>query len=147
MLPSMQESLNDITDYSPRLTISGLLKFLEKKHINITRPMIQNYIKIGLLRQPVEKRFYTHKHITTIALIERLKPVCSIETLKAVLENYMDDEGVPVDTYFMLIDSLEDLLNETKKYIKDHADFLSIGLAAGLVKWREYEQITHSLDK
>ena len=129
----MQENLTDITDYSPRLTISGLLKFLEKKHINITRPMIQNYIKIGLLRQPVEKRFYTHKHITTTALIERLKPVCDMQTLKMVLEEYMDDEGIPVNTYFILMDKLEDLLNETKKYIKDHADFLSIGLAASLV--------------
>ena len=132
----MQKGLDDIKDYSPRLTISGLLKFLEKKHINITRPMIQNYIKIGLLRQPVEKRFYTHKHITTIALIERLKPVCDMETLKTVLDEYMDDEGVPAQTYFMLIDKLEDLLNETKKHIKDHADFLSIGLAASLVKMK-----------
>ena len=126
--------MQDLVDYSPKLTIAGLLKFLEKKRINITRPMIQNYIKIGLLRQPVEKRFYTHKHITTIALIERLKPVCDMQTLKMVLEEYMDDEGIPTQTYFMLLERLENLINETKKHIKDHADFLSIGLAAALVK-------------
>ena len=129
----MQDRLFDIKDYSPKLTISGLLKFLTKKDINITRPMIQNYIKIGLLRQPVEKRFYTHKHITTIALIERLKPVCDMETLKTTLEPYMDDEGIPVDTYFILMDSLENVIYETERHIKDHADFLKIGLAAWLV--------------
>jgi len=108
----MSNPLHDIKHYSPTLTISQLLKFCQKKEIGITRGMIQNYIRDGLLPPPVNKRQYTHNHLAALVLIDRLKTVFDIPTIQAVLLPHMDETGVPIDTYFELADKVESLADQ-----------------------------------
>jgi len=68
--------------------------------------MIQNYIRDGVLPPPVNKRFYTHKHLATLVLIDRLKTVFDIPTVKAALQPYMDDEGVAISDYTAILGKL-----------------------------------------
>ena len=99
--------LSDIKQYSNAMTISQTLKFCEKKGLGITRGMIQNYIRDGLLPSPANKRFYTHKHMAALVLIDRLKTVFDIPTIHAALTPLMDEEGLPMEVYNKLIkDSL-----------------------------------------
>jgi len=111
----MTNPLSDIRHYSPTMTMTQLMKFFEKKNIGITRAMIQNYIRDGLLPSPLNKRFYTHKHLAALVMIDRLKTVFDMPTIQRALKPYMDDEGLPLDKYSELMEktggSIQKLLN------------------------------------
>ena len=99
----MQDPLQGIEHINPKLTIANVLKFCERQSIGITRGMIQNYIRDGVLPPPVDKRFYTHRHLAALVLIDRLKTVFDIPTVKAALEPYMDECGIPLNDYTALL--------------------------------------------
>ena len=105
----MADPLSDIHHYSPTLTISQTIKFCEKKSLPISRAMIQNYIRDGLLPPPVNKRIYTHKHLAALALIYRLKTVYDISAIKEALSPHMDEEGLPLETYKWLIKKQQEI--------------------------------------
>ena len=107
----MINPLNDIRHYSPKLTISQLIKFFEKKEMGLTRGMVQNYIRDGLLPPPANKRFYTHKHIAALVVICKLKTVFDIPTIQKTLVPLMDDEGLPLEVYSRFFDELPSLLD------------------------------------
>ena len=106
----MTNPLSDIRHYSPKLTISNLIKFFEKKGIDLTRGMVQNYIRDGLLPHPVDKRFYTHKHIAALVIICKLKTVFDIPTIQKTLVPLMDDEGLPLEVYLQFFERIPSLL-------------------------------------
>jgi len=106
---TMTDPLQDIRHYSPTMTIAQVLKFCERKNMGITRGMIQNYIRDGLLPPPVNKRIYTHKHIAALAMIARLKTVFDMPTIKEALSPYMDEKGLPTDVYGTIMDKLADM--------------------------------------
>ena len=106
----MTNPLGDIRHYSPKLTISQLIKFFEKKEMNLTRGMVQNYIRDGLLPSPVDKRFYTHKHIAALVAICKLKTVFDIPAIQKTLVPLMDNEGLPLELYSQLFDKIPGLL-------------------------------------
>ena len=135
----MINPLSDIRHYSPTMTITQVLKFCEKKEMNITRSMIQNYIRDGLMPPPVNKRQYTHKHLTLLAMIDRLKTVFDMPTIQAALKPYVDDDGLSVETYMELAGGAEALLNkwfaaagEALKAEPDGGTLLSMSCAAAL---------------
>jgi len=99
----MTDPLADIHHYSPNLTISQVIKFFEKKALPISRPMVQNYIRDGLLPPPVNKRVYTHKHLAALVTICRLKGIYDMPAIKAALEPHLDEEGLPLETYKWLM--------------------------------------------
>jgi DNA-binding transcriptional MerR regulator len=105
----MTDPLNDLHNYPDTMKISQLMKFFEKKGIGITRAMIQNYVRDGLLPPPVNKRIYTHKHLAALVTIDRLKSVFDIPMIKAVLSPYLDDEGLELDVYADFMQKTETL--------------------------------------
>ena len=102
----MTDPLEDIKHYSPTLTISQVIKFCEKKALPVSRAMIQNYIRDGLLPTPINKRIYTQKHLAALAIICKLKQLYDIPTIKAALAPHMDQEGLPLETYKWLVQKL-----------------------------------------
>jgi len=107
----MTDPLHDIHHYSPTLSISHVIKFCEKKDLPISRPMVQNYIRDGLLPPPVNKRIYTHKHLAALVMICRLKNVYDMPAIKAALVPHMDEEGLPLETYKWLISKQKETLD------------------------------------
>ena len=97
----MNDPLSDIHHYSPTMTIAQVIKFCEKKDIPLSRAMIQNYIRDGLLPPPT-KRQYTHKHLAALAVISRLKTVYDIPAIRDVIAPHLDGEGLPLDVYRQL---------------------------------------------
>ena len=106
----MTDHLSDIHHYSPNLTIANVIKFCEKKGLPISRPMIQNYIRDGLLPPPVDKRIYTHKHLAALVVISHLKTVCDLPIIKEALAPHMDEEGLPLETYKWFMSKQNDLM-------------------------------------
>jgi DNA-binding transcriptional MerR regulator len=114
------------------MTISQVLKFCEKKELSITRAMIQNYIRAGLIPPPIEKRLYTHKHLAALALIDRLKTVFDIPTIQGALAPYIDDEGLSPETYAALMQKTEALTREW--LAQTHGDTLLLMSCAASLK-------------
>jgi len=108
----MIDPLQDLKQYSPTFTISQVLAFFERKEMEITRGMIQNYIRDGLLPPPVNKRKYTQKHLTALAMIDRLKTVFDIPTIKEALTPYMDEEGLPLESYQEIMEKLSGMISK-----------------------------------
>ena len=95
----MQDILQDVHQYSHQLTISKVIIFFERKGVVLTRSMIQNYVRDGLLKPPLNKRYYTHKHLAALTLIIALKTVYEMNHIKAVLTPLMDEEGISLELY------------------------------------------------
>jgi len=95
----MQDILQDIQQYNSQLTISQVVTFFGRKGLTVTKSMIQNYVRDGLLPPPINKRHYTHKHLAALALIDSLKTVYEMTAIKTVLLPFMDDEGIPLELY------------------------------------------------
>jgi len=108
----MNDPLNDIRHYSPTMTISQVMKFFEKKGIGITRAMIQNYVRDGLMPSPLRKRLYTHNHLAALVLIDRLKTVFDIPTIHAAMKPYMVEDGLPIESYNHLMDKLGEIYTQ-----------------------------------
>ena len=111
----MHDPLQGIEHISPNLTIASVLKFCERQNIGITRGMVQNYIRDGLLPPPINKRFYTHKHMAALVIIDRLKTVFDMPTIKAALQPYMDSEGLPMDVYASIIQKTAGVVNNWRE--------------------------------
>jgi len=107
----MTDPLHDIHHYSPTLTIAQVIKFCEKKELPVSRPMVQNYIRDGLLPPPVNKRMYTHKHLAALVVICRLKTVYDMPAIKSALTPHMDDEGLPIETYRWMMGKQKEALD------------------------------------
>ena len=95
----MQDILNDIHQYNHQLTISQVVTLFERKGFIITKSMIQNYVRDGLLPPPLNKRHYTHKHLTVLALVTQLKTVYELADIKSALSPLMDSEGISLEMY------------------------------------------------
>lgn len=106
----MQDPLTDLHQYSKTFSIAQVLVFCERKGIKITRAMVQNYIRDGILPPPVGKRLYTHHHIAALVLIDRLKTVFDMPTIREALLPYMDEEGMPLDSYTDTVAKLNDMV-------------------------------------
>lgn len=74
-----------IATLSDELTISQVVKFFERQGRSFTKTMIQNYVRVGVLPPPVEKRSYTKNHLVLLTLIDNLKAIYSLEEIKTVL--------------------------------------------------------------
>jgi DNA-binding transcriptional MerR regulator len=108
------DPLHDIHHYSPTFTITQILKFSERKDLRITRPMVQNYIRDGLLPPP-KGRLYTHKHLAALVLIQRLKVAFDMPAIKTALVPFYDAEGLPLETYNRLMKTLAAANEQWKK--------------------------------
>lgn len=137
----MTDPLADIRQYSPTMTISQVIKFCEKKGLGITRAMVQNYIRAGLLPPPVNKRLYTHKHLALLALVDRLKTVFEIPAIAAALAPYTDDEGLPLEIYSEILTITGAL---TDKLAESGADAAVLMSCAARIKEIAAEGGTHA---
>jgi len=135
----MNNPLHDIHQYSPTLTISQLLKFCEKKGLNVTRAMIQNYIRDGLLPPPVNKRIYTHKHLAALVVIDHLKAAFDMPMIKSVLAPFMDEEGLGLNIYTEWIHKIDEAMPLWENHVApalstNESGLLTMMFAAELVR-------------
>jgi hypothetical protein len=120
--------LDEIPEY--RLFISQIEEFFDKKlgkdsddddeRKTISKTMIQNYIKDGLIMPP-EGKSYNRNHIILLALIYNLKPILTIRDIKKLLLPILeiaDDESQSnkiesiYSTYFAMKESyLDEFIN------------------------------------
>jgi DNA-binding transcriptional MerR regulator len=74
-----------IATLSDELTISQVVKFFQRQGKSFTKTMIQNYVRVGVLPPPVDKRYYTKDHLILLTLIDNFKAIYSLDDIKSIL--------------------------------------------------------------
>lgn len=46
--------------------------------------MIQNYVRVGVIPPPVDKRYYTKNHLILLTLVDNLKLIYSLDEIKTL---------------------------------------------------------------
>lgn len=118
-----------IATLSDELTISQVVKFFERQGRSFTKTMIQNYVRVGVLPPPVEKRYYTKNHLVLLTLIDYLKAIYSLEEIKAVLlpirnnpELFEDDIIKATDVYKNYLALRKETLTQWKNSLPNMLD-------------------------
>jgi DNA-binding transcriptional MerR regulator len=104
-----------IASLSDELTISQVVKFFEKQGRNLTKTMIQNYIRVGVLPPPIEKRYYTKDHLVLLTLIDNLKSIYSLEEIKSLFEPIRNDPNIFEDDVIKAMDIYTNYLTMRKE--------------------------------
>lgn len=103
-------SLSDIPDID--LYMEQLTSFMESRLGNhkrdeqdkiLTKTMINNYTKAGLVMPPVKKK-YNQRHIILLILIYYLKNILSIHDIKSLFEPVLNNIATPEDDLISLED-------------------------------------------
>jgi DNA-binding transcriptional MerR regulator len=103
-----------IATLSDELAISQVVKFFEKQGRSFTKTMIQNYVRVGVLPPPVDKRYYTKNHLIMLTLIDNLKAIYSLEEIKTVLEPIRNDPDIFEDDIIKTTDVYKNYLTMRK---------------------------------
>ena len=82
--------LDRLFGLSDRMTISKAVLFFERHSLPVTRTMIQNYIRVGVLPPPAANRYYTKNHLIMILLIDHMKSVYSLDEIRRILAPVAD---------------------------------------------------------
>ncbi|MCX7708879.1 MAG: DUF1836 domain-containing protein [Clostridia bacterium] len=115
-----------IATLSDELTISQVVKFFERQGRSFTKTMIQNYIRVGVLPPPIDKRYYTKNHLVLLTLIDNLKAIYSLEEIKAVLEPIRNDPHIFEDDMIKVTDIYENYLTMRKQILDRWKDSLPV---------------------
>lgn len=109
---------------SDELTISQVVKFFERQGRSFTKTMIQNYVRVGVLPAPIDKRYYTKNHLVLLTLIDSLKTVHSLEEIKVVLEPIRNNPDIFEDDIIKTNDVYKNYLATRKEALSDWKESL-----------------------
>ena len=104
-----------IITLSDELTISQVVKFFDKQGRNFTKTMIQNYVRVGVLPPPVDKRYYTKNHLILLTLIDNLKVIYSLDEISTVLEPIRNNPDIFEDDIIKTTDVYKNYLTMRKE--------------------------------
>ena len=76
------DPLRNIYSYNEEMTISQVVRFFERQGISYSKPMIQSYVRQGVLPPPRNKRSYTRAHLVLLVMIDRFKKAFTFEEMK-----------------------------------------------------------------
>jgi len=76
------DPLRNIRSYNDEMTISQVIRYFERQGVFFTKPMIQGYVRAGLLPPLKERHYYTRAHMVLLAMIESLKRGFSSEEIR-----------------------------------------------------------------
>jgi len=102
-----KDLLRDVLNYNDSMTISQVIKFFERQGVVFTKPMIQHYIRAGVIPPPEDKRRYTRTHLLMLSVLEELKGVYALEDIAVAFAGISS-----VDTLIKQFQSLADFAVE-----------------------------------
>lgn len=133
-----------IATLSDELTISQVVKFFQRQGKSFTKTMIQNYVRVGVLPPPVDKRYYTKDHLILLTLIDSFKAIYSLEEIKAVLtpirnnpDIFEDDIVKASEVYRNYLILRKEALDKWKEALPQRLDRINVLLEESGVKGEE----------
>ncbi|NLK21664.1 MAG: DUF1836 domain-containing protein [Epulopiscium sp.] len=113
-----------LSTFNDEMTISQVVRFFNKQGRNFTKTMIQNYVRVGVLPQPVDRRYYTKNHLILLTLIDNLKLIYSLDEIKTVLNPILKNPDTFEDDIIKVGDLYEDYIELHKKALDDWKRYL-----------------------
>ena len=104
--------LVNISQYNDEMTISQVVRFFERQGLEFTKTMIQNYVRVGVMPPPVDKRHYVKNHLIMLTLIYHLKDIYSLDDIKRLLHpvakdaNTFDDDLIDMAAIYSIYEEL-----------------------------------------
>lgn len=109
----------DLHTFNDEMMISQVVRFFNKQGRQFTKTMIQNYVRIGVLPPPVDKRYYTRNHLILLTLIDNLKSIYSLEEIKQIFTPILKSPDTFDDDMIKVVDLYEDYQLLYKKALTD----------------------------
>jgi len=106
------------------MTISQVVKFFERQGRSFTKTMIQNYIRVGVLPPPVDKRYYTKNHLVLLTLIDSIKSIYTLDEIKNILAPIMNNPEIFEDDLIKITDVYKNYLALRKEALSNWRDSL-----------------------
>ncbi len=119
-LPNIDLYLDQVVTYLEDL----LKKFVPLKDKNedkvITKTMINNYVKHGVLKPPLNKK-YNREHIARLIVICIIKKVYSINDIHSLIKLALETSGIEIsyNKFCILIEKSTDAVFTKKEFIYD----------------------------
>lgn len=120
--------LSDLHTFNDEMTISQVVRFFEKNNLIFTKTMIQNYVRIGVIPPPEDKRYYTRKHIVLLSLINSLKNIYSLDEIKLVFDPVLKDPSTFDDDMMditLIYKIYSDIYKDTLKNCENNLPYIT----------------------
>lgn len=114
-----------LNTFNDEMTISQVVRFFNKQGKNFTKTMIQNYVRVGVLPPPLDRRYYTRNHLILLSLIDNLKAIYSLDEIKLVLAPILKNPETFDDDIIKVSNLYEDYILLHKNALKNWESFLS----------------------
>lgn len=119
--PTQWELLPDIELYMDQLlTYVNRQQADETRDVDLTKSMVNNYIKQGIVRRPNGKR-YTKEHIAELTILSMLKEVLPIQQCQELFLIDEEEESIE-EIYGEFLTLLDESLSETSSKLQLHED-------------------------
>lgn len=139
------DALENMQHYNDEMTISQVVRFFERRGIDFTKTMIQNYVRVNVMPPPVDKRHYIKDHLILLTLINNLKNIYSLDDIKKLFTPILkdistfDDDMIDMNTiYDIYLKSYEASIEDWKSELP-----ALVGKISGLVD----ESVIHEHEK
>ena len=113
-----------LNTFNDEMTISQVVRFFNKQGKNFTKTMIQNYVRVGVLPPPLDRRYYTRNHLILLSLIDNLKAIYSLDEIKLVLAPILKNPETFDDDIIKVSNLYEDYILLHKNVLKNWESFL-----------------------
>lgn len=114
--------LKNFENYNDEMTISQVVRFFERQGITFTKTMIQNYVRVGLLPPPIDRRYYIKNHLILLTVIYSLKDVFSLEEIGNIFKPIMNDSNTFDDDIIDMGSIYNEYISLYEKTIKDFSN-------------------------
>lgn len=113
-----------LNTFNDEMTISQVVRFFNKQGKSFTKTMIQNYVRVGVLPPPVDRRYYTKNHLVLLTLIDNLKAIYSLDEIKLVLAPILKNPETFEDDIIKVSSLYEDYILLHKNALDNWENYL-----------------------
>ncbi len=85
------EPLKGISNYKGEMTLSQVITFFERQGVLLTKTMVQNYVRVGVIPPLVNKRYYDRRHMCMLVIVSLLKDIYSLEEIRLVFSPHFEN--------------------------------------------------------
>ena len=135
---SQDEQFINLETFNDEMTISQVVRFFNRYGKNFTKTMIQNYVRVGVIPPPVDKRYYTKNHLILLTLVDNLKLIYSLDEIKTVFSPILKNSTSFEDDIIKVSDLYKDYIQLHTKALKDWKEYLPNTLEEVNKKLEEY---------
>lgn len=105
-LDTQEDIFKNIDKLKEYLLISNVVDFFSRYNIHFTKNIINNYLKMNILPELYNKKYYSRKHLYFLYFISIYRDLYSLEDTGKLV--FLIDEKIGVEEYYQLYWKIKD---------------------------------------